>query len=171
MNGSFMLHVYNHLFITHVVYICRMIWCSFDSNLRWTFRLKQYSQFYCQCAGKHWPWTSRSQRLYVTYWGQFDGCEVEQIVNRCMSNNDSDEALKQNYTILIGVMPWCIVCWNLELPTNNQRWQIMEVSVTLYGFFKLIYIYIFDLCSKKLNSYFSLNKFWYIWRANWSHGF
>jgi hypothetical protein len=34
----------------------------------------------------------------------FDGCEVEQIVNRCRSNNDSDDALKQNYATLIGVI-------------------------------------------------------------------
>jgi hypothetical protein len=33
-----------------------------------------------------------------------DGCEVEQIANRCRSNNDSDEALKQNYATLIGVI-------------------------------------------------------------------
>jgi hypothetical protein len=31
-----------------------------------------------------------------------DECEVEHIVNRCMSNNDSDEALKQNYAT-----HWC----------------------------------------------------------------
>jgi hypothetical protein len=34
----------------------------------------------------------------------FDGCEDEHIVNRCRSNNNSDEALKQNYTTLIGVI-------------------------------------------------------------------
>jgi hypothetical protein len=34
----------------------------------------------------------------------FDGCEVEHIVNRCWSNNDSNEALKQNYATLIGVI-------------------------------------------------------------------
>jgi hypothetical protein len=33
-----------------------------------------------------------------------DGCEVEQIAKRCRSNNDSDAALKQNYTTLIGVI-------------------------------------------------------------------
>jgi hypothetical protein len=33
-----------------------------------------------------------------------DGCEVEQIAKRCRSNNDSDEALKQNYATLIGVI-------------------------------------------------------------------
>jgi hypothetical protein len=33
LNASFMLHVCNYLFITRVAYICRMIWCSFDSNL------------------------------------------------------------------------------------------------------------------------------------------
>jgi hypothetical protein len=31
-----------------------------------------------------------------------DRCELEQIVNRCRSNNDSNESLKQNYTTLIG---------------------------------------------------------------------
>jgi hypothetical protein len=34
----------------------------------------------------------------------FDGCEVEHIVNWCRSINDSDEALKQNYASLIGVI-------------------------------------------------------------------
>jgi hypothetical protein len=34
----------------------------------------------------------------------FDGCEVEQIVNRCRWHNDSDEVLKQNYATLIGVI-------------------------------------------------------------------
>jgi hypothetical protein len=34
----------------------------------------------------------------------FYGCEVEQIAQRCRSNNNSDEALKQNYTTLIGVI-------------------------------------------------------------------
>jgi hypothetical protein len=34
----------------------------------------------------------------------FDGWEVEHIVNRYRSNNDSDEALKQNYATLIGVI-------------------------------------------------------------------
>jgi hypothetical protein len=33
-----------------------------------------------------------------------DGCKVEQIAKRCRSNNDSDEALKQNYATLIGVI-------------------------------------------------------------------
>jgi hypothetical protein len=33
-----------------------------------------------------------------------DGCEVEQIAKRCWSNNDSNEALKQNYSTLIGVI-------------------------------------------------------------------
>jgi hypothetical protein len=33
-----------------------------------------------------------------------DGCEVEQIAKRCRSNNDYDEALKQNYATLIGVI-------------------------------------------------------------------
>jgi hypothetical protein len=33
-----------------------------------------------------------------------DGCEIEQIVKRSRSNNDSDESLKQNYTTLIGVI-------------------------------------------------------------------
>jgi hypothetical protein len=36
--------------------------------------------------------------------GNFDGCEVEHIVNIWRSINDSDEALKQNYAILIGVI-------------------------------------------------------------------
>jgi hypothetical protein len=34
----------------------------------------------------------------------FDGCEVEHIMNRCRSNNDSDEAHKQNYATLIDVI-------------------------------------------------------------------
>jgi hypothetical protein len=33
-----------------------------------------------------------------------DGCEVEQIAKRCRSNNDSDEAFKQNYVTPIGVI-------------------------------------------------------------------
>jgi hypothetical protein len=33
-----------------------------------------------------------------------DGCKVEQIAKRSRSNNDSDEALKQNYATLIGVI-------------------------------------------------------------------
>jgi hypothetical protein len=33
-----------------------------------------------------------------------DGCEVEHNVNRCRSNNNSDEALKQNYATLIDVI-------------------------------------------------------------------
>jgi hypothetical protein len=33
-----------------------------------------------------------------------DRCEVEQITKRCMSNNYSDESLKQNYATLIGVI-------------------------------------------------------------------
>jgi hypothetical protein len=33
-----------------------------------------------------------------------DGCEIEQIVKRSRSNNDSDESLKQNYATLIGVI-------------------------------------------------------------------
>jgi hypothetical protein len=33
-----------------------------------------------------------------------DGCEVEHIAKRCISNNDSDEPLKQNYATLIGVI-------------------------------------------------------------------
>jgi hypothetical protein len=33
-----------------------------------------------------------------------DGCKVEQIAKRYRSNNDSDEALKQNYATLIGVI-------------------------------------------------------------------
>jgi hypothetical protein len=33
-----------------------------------------------------------------------DEWEVEQIMKRCKSNNDSDEALKQNYATLIGVI-------------------------------------------------------------------
>jgi hypothetical protein len=35
---------------------------------------------------------------------KFDGCEVEHIVNRCRSINNSDAALKQNYASLIGVI-------------------------------------------------------------------
>jgi hypothetical protein len=34
----------------------------------------------------------------------FDGCKVEQNVNRCRLINDSDESLKQNYATLIGVI-------------------------------------------------------------------
>jgi hypothetical protein len=34
----------------------------------------------------------------------FDGCKVEQIAKRCRSNNDSDDALKQNYATLIGAI-------------------------------------------------------------------
>jgi hypothetical protein len=33
-----------------------------------------------------------------------DGCGVEQIAKRCRSNNDSNEALKQIYATLIGVI-------------------------------------------------------------------
>jgi hypothetical protein len=33
-----------------------------------------------------------------------DECEVEQMAKRCRSNNDSDEALKQNYAALLGVI-------------------------------------------------------------------
>jgi hypothetical protein len=33
-----------------------------------------------------------------------DGCEVEHIVKRCRSNNDSDEEVSQNYAMLIGVI-------------------------------------------------------------------
>jgi hypothetical protein len=33
-----------------------------------------------------------------------DGCNVEQNAKRCRSNNDSDEALKQNYATLIDVI-------------------------------------------------------------------
>jgi hypothetical protein len=33
-----------------------------------------------------------------------DECEVEQMAKRCRSNNDSDEALKQNYATLLGVI-------------------------------------------------------------------
>jgi hypothetical protein len=33
-----------------------------------------------------------------------DGCEVEHIVKRYRSNNDSDEEVSQNYTTLIGVI-------------------------------------------------------------------
>jgi hypothetical protein len=33
-----------------------------------------------------------------------DGCEVEQLVKTCRSNNDSDQLLKQNYEIVIGVI-------------------------------------------------------------------
>jgi hypothetical protein len=33
-----------------------------------------------------------------------DGCEVEHIINRCRSNNDSDEAFKQKYATLIDVI-------------------------------------------------------------------
>jgi hypothetical protein len=33
-----------------------------------------------------------------------DGCKLEKIAMRCRSNNDSDEALKQNYATLIGVI-------------------------------------------------------------------
>jgi hypothetical protein len=33
-----------------------------------------------------------------------DGCEVVQIVKRCRLNNDSEEALKQNYATLIGLI-------------------------------------------------------------------
>jgi hypothetical protein len=33
-----------------------------------------------------------------------DGCEVEQITKRCRSNNNSEEALKENYATLIGVI-------------------------------------------------------------------
>jgi hypothetical protein len=33
-----------------------------------------------------------------------DGCEVEQLVKTCRSKNDSDQLLKQNYEIVIGVI-------------------------------------------------------------------
>jgi hypothetical protein len=33
-----------------------------------------------------------------------DGCEVEQLVKTCRSNNDSDQLLKRNYEIVIGVI-------------------------------------------------------------------
>jgi hypothetical protein len=33
-----------------------------------------------------------------------DGCEVEHIVKRCRSNNDSDEEVSQNYATLIDVI-------------------------------------------------------------------
>jgi hypothetical protein len=33
-----------------------------------------------------------------------DECKVKQIAERCRSNNDSNEALKQSYTTLIGVI-------------------------------------------------------------------
>jgi hypothetical protein len=33
-----------------------------------------------------------------------DGYKVEQIAKRCRSNNNSDEALKQNYATPIGVI-------------------------------------------------------------------
>jgi hypothetical protein len=33
-----------------------------------------------------------------------DGCEVEHIVKRYRSNNDSDEEVSQNYATLIGVI-------------------------------------------------------------------
>jgi hypothetical protein len=33
-----------------------------------------------------------------------EGCEVVHIAKRCRSNNDFDEPLKRNYSMLIGVI-------------------------------------------------------------------
>jgi hypothetical protein len=41
--------------------------------------------------------------MLVTY-NNDDGCEVKKITKRCRSNNDFDEAFKQNYATLIRVI-------------------------------------------------------------------
>jgi hypothetical protein len=33
-----------------------------------------------------------------------DGCEVEHVVKRCRSNNNSDKEVSQNYATLIGII-------------------------------------------------------------------
>jgi hypothetical protein len=63
---------------------------------------KQYSRFYCQCA-ENSDLGHPDDCMLVTD-NNDDGCEIEQIVKRSRSNNDSDESLKQNYTTLIGVI-------------------------------------------------------------------
>jgi hypothetical protein len=63
---------------------------------------KQYSRFYCQCV-ENSDLGHPDDCMLVTD-NNDDGCEIEQIVKRSRSNNDSDESLKQNYATLIGVI-------------------------------------------------------------------
>jgi hypothetical protein len=105
LNGSFMLHVYNHLFITLAAYICKMICCSFDSHLRRCCSYeKNIADFTINVQENIDPGHPDPDDYILLSEDNFDGCEVEHIVNRSMSINDSDEALKQNYATLIGVI-------------------------------------------------------------------
>jgi hypothetical protein len=98
-----MLHVCNYLFITHATYICKMIWCSFDSNLwRCCSYEKNIADFTVNVHKNSDPGHPDDYILDTN--NNDDGCEVEQITKRCRSNNDSNESLKQNYTTVIGVI-------------------------------------------------------------------
>jgi hypothetical protein len=80
-----------------------MIWCSFDSNLWWCCSYgKNIVDFTVNVHENSDP-GHRDDCMLDTD-NNNDGCKVEQIAKRYRSNNDSDEALKQNYATLIGVM-------------------------------------------------------------------
>jgi hypothetical protein len=102
--GFFMLHVCNHIFITHATYICRMICCSFDSNLRrcYSYEKNIIVDFTVDVHENSDPGHPDNCMLVTN--NNNDGCEVEHIAKRCRLNNDFDQSLKQNYATLIGVI-------------------------------------------------------------------
>jgi hypothetical protein len=89
-----MLHVCDHLFITHVTYFCRMMWCSFDLNLRrcCSYEKNNITDFTVNVQENSDP-RHLDDCMLVTD-NNDDGCEVEHITKRCRSNNDSDQPLK-----------------------------------------------------------------------------